>query len=90
MKGTVTNVKMDKTVVVTVERRVQHPLYKKYIKRSKRYPAHDEQNRCKNGDLVEIVSSRPFSKTKRWTVTKVLKPADPSLAPEPVEQEALS
>jgi len=90
MKGTVTSVTMDKTVVVTVDRRVQHPLYKKYIKRSKRYPAHDEQNRCRNGDLVEIVSSRPISKTKRWAVTKVLKPADPSLAPEPAEQEALT
>ena len=90
MKGTVTRVTMDKTVVVTVERRVQHPLYKKYLKRSKRYPAHDEQNRCKNGDLVEIVSSRPFSKTKRWAVTKVLKQADSSLSMEPVEQEALT
>ena len=90
MKGTVTSVAMDKTVVVTVERRVRHPLYKKYIKRSKRYPAHDEKNRCKNGDLVEIVSSRPFSKTKRWAVTKVLKPADPSLTPEFAEQEALT
>jgi len=90
LKGTVTKVTMDKTVVVTVERRVQHPLYKKYIKRSKRYPAHDEQNRCKNGDLVEIVSSRPVSKTKRWAVTKVLKPADSSLGPETAEQEALT
>ena len=90
LKGTVTSVKAKKTVVVTVERRVQHPLYKKYIKRSKRYPAHDEQNRCKNGDLVEIVSSRPISKTKRWAVAKVLKPADPSLAPEPEAQEALT
>ena len=90
LKGTVTSVTMDKTVVVTVERRVQHPLYKKYIKRSKRYPVHDEQNRCKNGDLVEIVSSRPVSKTKRWAVTKVLKPADSSLGPEPAEQEALT
>ena len=90
MKGTVTSEAMDKTVVVTVERRVRHPLYKKYIKRSKRYPAHDEQNRCKNGDLVEIVSCRPFSKTKRWAVTKVLKPADTSLTPELAEQEALT
>ena len=88
MKGTVTSVTMGKTVVVTVERRVQHPLYKKYINRSKRFPAHDEHNRCKDGDLVEIVSTRPYSKTKRWAVTKILQPTDTSFAPEPAEQEA--
>jgi small subunit ribosomal protein S17 len=89
LRGTVTSAKMDKTVIVTVTRRVQHPLYKKHIDRSKRYPAHDEQNRCKNGDLVEIVSTRPLSKTKRWAVTKVLKPVGTSLSPELAEQEAL-
>jgi small subunit ribosomal protein S17 len=77
-------------VVVTVKRRVKHPLYKKYINRSKRYPVHDEQSRCRTGDLVEIVSTRPYSKSKRWAVAKVLKPADTSLAPEPAEQEALT
>lgn len=88
IKGAVRRVKTDKTVVVSVERRVRHPLYKKYITRSRRYQAHDEKNRCKVGDLVEIVSSRPFSKTKRWAVTKILKPADSSVAPELKEQEA--
>ncbi len=87
IKGTVTRAQAAKTVVVTVERRVRHPLYKKYVTRSRRYQAHDEKNRCKVGDLVEIVSSRPLSKTKRWAVTKVLKPADTSLAPEFEEQE---
>ncbi len=89
LKGTVTSIKMDKTVVVTVQRIVKHPLYKKYIGRSKRYPAHDERNRCKNGDLVEIVSTRPFSKTKRWAVMKVLKPADTSLSLDAAEKETV-
>jgi small subunit ribosomal protein S17 len=88
IKGTVMHAKAAKTVVVTVERRVRHPLYKKYITRSRRYQAHDEKNRCKVGDLVEIVSSRPLSKTKRWAVAKVLKRADTSLAPDSEEQEA--
>lgn len=89
LKGTVTSVKIGNTVVVTVQRRVKHPLYKKYIIRTKRYSAHDEQNRCRNGDLVEIVSTRPLSKTKRWAVTKVLKPSDTSLALDAGEKEAL-
>ena len=85
LKGTVTRVKTANTVVVTVQRRVKHPLYKKYLVRNKRYSVHDAQNRCKDGDLVEIVSSRPFSKSKRWAVTKVLKPADTSLAQDAAE-----
>jgi len=89
LKGTVTRVKMDKTVVVTVQRRVQHPLYKKRIRRHKLYPAHDEHNRCRQGDLVEIVSTRPLSRTKRWAVAKVLKSAQTSPAEAPAEQEAL-
>ncbi len=74
-KGIVTSDKMENTVIVTVERRIKHPLYKKYMNRSKNYPAHDQDNRCKEGDFVEIVSTRPFSKTKRWAVAKILKPA---------------
>ena len=89
LKGTVTSVKVGNTVVVTVQRRVKHPLYKKYIVRNKRYSVHDEQNRCRNGDLVEIVSTRPLSKTKRWAVTKVLKPSDASLALDSAEKETL-
>lgn len=89
LKGTVTSVQMDKTVVVSVQRRLKHPLYKKYISRSKKFPAHDEKNRCRNGDLVEIISTRPLSKTKRWAVTRVLKPADTSLSLGAADEEAV-
>jgi len=89
LKGTVTRVKMANTVVVTVQRKIKHPLYKKYIIRNKRYSAHDEQNSCRNGDVVEIVSTRPLSKTKRWAVTKVLKPSDTSLALDSAQKETL-
>ena len=87
LKGTVTSDKMDKTVVVTVERRTKHPLYKKYITRRKRYTAHDENNRCRSGDFVEIVSSRPFSKTKSWAVVKILNQSQPSSAPDALDKE---
>ena len=68
MQGVVVSDKMDKTVVVRVERRVMHPLYKKFINRSKKYAAHDEENVCKVGDLVSIRECRPLSKRKRWEV----------------------
>ena len=68
MQGGVGSDKMDKTVVVNVERKFPHPLYKKYIKRSKRYHAHDENNAHKVGDTVSIQECRPLSKTKRWEV----------------------
>ena len=68
MQGVVVSDKMDKTVVVNVERKFPHPLYKKYIKRSKRYHAHDESNTHKVGDTVSIQECRPLSKTKRWEV----------------------
>ncbi len=68
MQGVVTSKSGDKTVVVNVERRVLHPLYKKIIRRSKRYHAHDEQNAHKPGDTVRIEECRPMSKLKRWTV----------------------
>ena len=55
-------------IIVSVERRVMHPVYKKFIKRTKRYAAHDEANACKTGDLVSIRECRPISKTKRWEV----------------------
>ena len=66
--GKVVSDSMDKTLVVSVERLVKHKLYKKYIRQSKKYYAHDEDNSYKNGDLVEIISSKPLSKTKRWRV----------------------
>jgi small subunit ribosomal protein S17 len=68
LQGVVVSDKMDKTVVVEVERRVQHPIYKKFIRRSKRYHAHDESNAVKTGQTVRIIESRPLSKTKRWVV----------------------
>ncbi len=68
LQGVVVSDKMDKTVVVRVERRVMHPIYKKFIKRSKKYHAHDEANACKAGDVVRIQECRPISKTKTWQV----------------------
>jgi small subunit ribosomal protein S17 len=68
MQGVVVSDKMDKSVVVNVERRTQHPLYKKFIRRSKKYVAHDENNSCKEGDVVQIKECRPISKRKNWEV----------------------
>jgi small subunit ribosomal protein S17 len=68
MQGVVVSDKQDKTVVVKVERRVMHPLYKKFIKRSKKFAAHDPENVCKEGDQVRIRECRPISKRKRWEV----------------------
>ena len=73
--GKVVSDKMDKTVTVLVERRVKHPLYGKYVVESKKYHAHDETNQCGVGDRVEIAETRPISKTKAWTVTRVLEKA---------------
>ena len=70
--GKVVSDVMDKTLVVSVERLVKHKLYKKYIKQSKKYYAHDENNSYKNGDMVEIIASRPLSKTKRWRVLRLM------------------
>ena len=75
LQGVVKSDKMDKTVTVTVERLVKHPRYKKYIQRRRRLKAHDENNACRLGDRVEIVESRPLSKTKHWRVRKVLEAA---------------
>ncbi len=70
--GWVLKNKMDKTVLVSVERIVQHPLYGKYIKRRIKYMAHDEKGACDVGDKVVITETRPLSRTKRWRVSKVL------------------
>lgn len=74
--GLVVSDKMDKTIVVAVERRMQHPLYKKVIRRTKKFHAHDEENKCNIGDLVRIRETRPLSKTKRWRLVEVVKEAD--------------
>ena len=68
LQGTVVSDKGDKTIIVLVERRVMHPLYKKFIRQSKKYAAHDENNQFKTGDSVLIEECRPISKRKRWTV----------------------
>ena len=70
--GVVVSDKMDKTVVVKVDRLVKHPVYNKYIKRSVKYKVHDEQDVCKVGDRVQIIECRPLSKDKRWSVKQVI------------------
>lgn len=73
--GKVVSDKMDKTVTVLVERRVKHPLYGKIVVKSNKYHAHDETNQVKEGDTVEITEGRPISKTKAWSVTRVVQTA---------------
>ncbi|MCS6945574.1 MAG: 30S ribosomal protein S17 [Sutterellaceae bacterium] len=73
--GRVISNKMDKTVTVLVERRVKHPVYGKYVVRSTKLHAHDETDALNEGDVVEIVETRPLSKTKAWRVTRVIEPA---------------
>lgn len=70
LSGVVVSDKGDKTITVLVSRRVMHPIYKKYIKRSKKYAAHDEKNAHKVGETVEIIECRPISKRKRWMVVE--------------------
>jgi small subunit ribosomal protein S17 len=72
MVGTVTSDKMDKTVVVRVERLVPHEVYKKYVRRRENFKAHDEKNEFRVGDRVEIVETRPMSKDKRWRVARLI------------------
>ena len=70
--GTVVSDKMDKTVVVAIEDSVRHPLYKKIVKRTVKFKAHDELNTCGVGDTVEIMETRPLSKDKNWRVSKII------------------
>ncbi|MGQ9673038.1 MAG: 30S ribosomal protein S17 [Candidatus Aminicenantales bacterium] len=70
--GVVIGKKMKKTVMVLVERQLRHPLYKKIIRRKKKFLAHDEYEKCKLGDVVRIVETRPISRRKRWRVTEIL------------------
>jgi small subunit ribosomal protein S17 len=73
--GTVVSDKMDKTVVVAVTRLVQHPVYKKTIKKVAKFKAHDEENKCKTGDRISIVEMRPLSRDKRWKVVEIIEKA---------------
>ena len=75
LSGRVVSDKMAKTVTVLIERRVKHPLYGKYVTRTKKYHAHDENGECHEGDMVEIEECRPISRTKAWRVTKLLEKA---------------
>jgi len=75
LTGRVVSDKMDKTVTVLVERRVQHPLYGKFVGRSKKYHAHDENSECHTGDMVMIEECRPLSKTKAWRVVRLVEKA---------------
>jgi len=91
LQGVVVSDACDKTVVVRVERRVMHPIYKKFITHSKKYVAHDEQNRWHVGDVIRIEESRPISKRKRWVVLgspEENSGRDKGLAPAPAEAEA--
>jgi len=70
--GVVTSNKMDKTITVAVERKVKHPIYGKFIKKTTKLHAHDEKNECSEGDVVKIMETRPLSKTKRWRLVEVI------------------
>ncbi len=73
--GTVVSDNMDKTIVVAVESLVRHPLYKKIVKRTKKFKAHDDKNECKTGDVVKIMETRPLSKDKRWRLVSIMEKA---------------
>ncbi len=74
-QGVVVSSKMDKTVVVAVERKERHPLYGKFVKTTAKFVAHDEKNECGEGDVVLIMETRPLSKTKNWRVVKIVEKA---------------
>ena len=73
--GKVTSDKMDKTIVVAVENHVKHPLYKKYVKKTYKLKAHDENNECNIGDTVKVMETRPLSKDKRWRLVEIVEKA---------------
>ncbi|HEY1871264.1 MAG TPA: 30S ribosomal protein S17 [Chitinophagaceae bacterium] len=73
--GVVRSNKMDKTITVAVERRVKHPIYGKFVKKTTSFHAHDEKNECTPGDIVKIMETRPLSKTKRWRLVEIVEKA---------------
>jgi small subunit ribosomal protein S17 len=73
--GKVTSNKMEKSIVVSIERKVKHPLYGKFVKKTKKYVAHDEKNECNEGDIVQLMETRPMSKSKRWRLVKIVEKA---------------
>jgi small subunit ribosomal protein S17 len=83
--GQVVSNKMDKTVVVAVERTSRHPLYRRIIRSTNKYKAHDERNECRLGDTVKMVESRPLSREKRWRVIEIIKKGDvPDVRPQQI------
>lgn len=73
--GVVSSNKMDKTISVSVERKLMHPIYGKFVKKTKKFMAHDESNACQVGDLVRIMETRPLSKRKRWRLVEIIEKA---------------
>ena len=73
--GVVTSAKMEKTIVVNIERKVKHPVYGKFMKKSKSLVAHDEKNECAEGDTVKVMETRPLSKSKRWRLVEIIEKA---------------
>lgn len=73
--GKVVSEKMDKTVIVSIERLVKHPQYKRYVRRRKKYAIHDQENQCHVGDVIRFMETRPLSKTKRWRLVEVIERA---------------
>tara|TARA_Y100000590_G_C15292302_1_gene853009 strand:+ start:226 stop:477 length:252 start_codon:yes stop_codon:yes gene_type:complete len=71
LKGTVVSDKSDKSIVVLVQRRFKHPIYSKFVTKTKKYHAHDSENKAKNGDTVTIIESRPYSKLKKWELVTI-------------------
>ena len=73
--GLVTSSKMDKTITISVQRKLRHPIYGKFVKKTKKFMAHDEKNECNEGDTVKIIESRPLSAKKRWRLVEILERA---------------
>jgi small subunit ribosomal protein S17 len=73
--GLVSSSKMDKSITVTIEKRVKHPIYKKYFKKTTKFMAHDEKNECSEGDMVKIMETKPLSKKKRWRLVEIVEKA---------------
>lgn len=73
--GTVVSNKMQKSIIIAIERRVAHPIYKKYFKKTTKLMAHDEENQCKIGDVVKVMETRPLSKRKKWRLVEILEKA---------------
>jgi len=73
--GTVVSNKMDKTITVTVQRKMKHPIYGKFVSKTKKFTAHDEKNECGEGDTVKIMETRPLSKNKRWRLVEIIERA---------------